>query len=100
MKITHFLPLAVLTLSSGLVIPSIVLAEETTCQGTLGAVTVDNLRVPIGQTCTLRGTKVQGTIKVESNARLNASRVRVIGNIQAENAANVRVTSASTIEPI
>lgn len=97
MKIAHFLPLAALTLSSGLVIPSIVLAEETVCQGILGAVTVDNLRVPSGQTCTLNGTIVKGTINVESNARLNASRVRVTGDIQAENAANVRVTTASTI---
>ena len=34
----------------------IAFAEERTCRGTLGAVTVDNLRVPDGATCTLNGT--------------------------------------------
>src|SRR5687767_14098593 len=70
------------------------LAEERSCRGTLGAVTVVNLRVPQGATCKLNGTRVQGTIKVERAATLKASRVRVIGNIQAEGAANVNVTSS------
>ena len=41
------------------------LAEERVCRGTIGAVTVDNLRVPQGATCTLNGTYVKGTVKVE-----------------------------------
>ena len=45
-------------------------AEERTCRGTLGAVTVDNLRVPQNATCKLNGTFVKGTIKVERNATL------------------------------
>ena len=48
----------------------VALAEERTCRGTLGAVTVDNLRVPAGATCTLNGTNVKGTVKVERNATL------------------------------
>jgi hypothetical protein len=33
--------------------------------GTIGGRTVDNLKVPQGATCTLNGTYVKGTIKVE-----------------------------------
>jgi hypothetical protein len=67
------------------------LAEERTCRGKLGATTVDNLRVPSGATCTLKGTKVKGTVKVERGATLYASAARVVGNIQAENARRVNV---------
>jgi hypothetical protein len=67
------------------------LAEERSCRGTLGARTVDNLRVPSGATCILTGTRVKGTIKVERGATLHASAIRVIGNIQAENARRVKV---------
>jgi len=69
-------------------------AEERTCRGTLGAKTVDNLRVPSGATCTLNRTRVKGTIKVERGATLNASAIRVIGNIQAENARRVDVVGS------
>jgi hypothetical protein len=60
------------------------LAEERVCRGTIGRATVDNLRVPQGASCTLNGTRVQGTIKVENNANLVANGVRVIGNVQSE----------------
>ena len=43
-------------------------AEETTCVGMLVGVTVDNLRVPSGRTCTLDATRVKGTLKVERDA--------------------------------
>lgn len=69
-------------------------AEERTCRGTLGATTVDNLRVPSGATCTLAGTKVKGTVKVERGATLKASGIRVIGNVQAENARHVKVVGS------
>jgi hypothetical protein len=72
-------------------------AEEFTCRGTVGATTVDNLRVPQGALCVLEGTKVKGTIKVETDARLRAKRVEVIGNVQAENAAAVVVAASSRI---
>lgn len=66
-------------------------AEETTCVGYMGAVTVDNLRVPDGESCTLYRTRVIGTIYVETDSTLSATRVRVNGNIQAEGAASVTV---------
>jgi hypothetical protein len=69
-------------------------AEERTCRGTMGATTVDNLRVPSGATCTLTRTKVKGTLKVERGATLHASAIRVIGNIQAENASRVKVAGS------
>jgi hypothetical protein len=72
------------------------LAEERTCRGTIGATTVDNLRVPQGATCTLNGTRVKGTVKVENGATLKASRIAVVGNVQAEGAKAVTVV-ASTV---
>jgi len=78
-----------------LAIPTAAHAEETTCRGGLGAVTVDNLRVPSGASCTLNGTRVQGTIKVESNARLTATSVRVIGNVQGENFRFVKLVQST-----
>lgn len=66
-------------------------AEERTCRGTIGAATVDNLRVPQTATCVLQGTRVKGTVKVERAAVLDAQRVRVVGNAQGENAAKVTV---------
>ena len=70
-------------------------AEERTCRGTIGAVRLDNVRVPQGATCTLDGTRVQGTVKVEGRATLRAIQVRVIGNVQAENARRVLVRGSS-----
>jgi hypothetical protein len=51
-------------------------AEERACRGSIGAVTLDNVRVPAGATCTLTGTVLKGTLKVEKGATLYASRVR------------------------
>jgi hypothetical protein len=73
------------------------MAEETECVGTIGAETVDNLRVPEGETCTLNGTFVQGTVKVETDATLKALGVRVIGNVQAEEATKVVVRDSSKV---
>ncbi len=82
---------------AGLAFAAPAAAEETTCRGTIGAVTVDNLRVPDSATCTLSGTLVKGTAKVERAATLHARGVRVIGNVQAENARSVDVTNGSRV---
>ena len=86
-----------LALTFVLLTGSVALAEETTCRGLLKAVTVDNLRVPQNASCTLDGTKVKGTIKVENGASLTAKRVTVIGNVQAEGAKVVKVLAGSTV---
>ena len=82
-----------LTLLATLIVatPTVTSAEEFDCTGTVGAETLDNVRVPDGETCVLEGTKVKGTIKVETDATLRAVGVRVIGNVQGENAAKVSV---------
>lgn len=66
-------------------------AEERSCRGAIGAVTLDNVRVPAGATCTLTGTVVKGTLKVERGATLTANRARVNGNVQSEGHRFVRV---------
>jgi len=72
-------------------------ADERTCRGTIGAATVDDLRVPHGATCTLQGATVKGTIEVESDAVLRAYGVRVVGNVQGESAQKVVVAEGSRV---
>jgi hypothetical protein len=72
-------------------------AEETKCTGTFGAVTLDNVRVPDGATCTLNGTTVKGTIYVETDSTLRATGVSVIGNVQAEDSRLVIVRGGSSV---
>jgi hypothetical protein len=76
---------------------SVVPGADGTCQGFLGAVTVENLEVPQGASCTLDGTRVQGNIFVRNGASLTAQRVTVIGNIQAEGARLIEVLASSTV---
>ena len=72
-------------------------AEEIQCNGTIGAVTLDNVMVPDGASCTLRGTRLKGTLKVGTNATLIAQGVRINGNLQAEGSTAVTVSGASLI---
>jgi hypothetical protein len=72
-------------------------AEEFTCRGTVVGMTLDNVSVPDGKRCILKRSFVKGTVKVETNARLRAVRVRVIGNVQGENAYRVAVLRRSRI---
>jgi hypothetical protein len=72
-------------------------AEERVCRGTIGATTVDNLRVPQGASCTLNGTRVEGTVKVERNAGLTANGIRVKGNVQSEGFKNILLRRASVV---
>jgi len=78
-------------------VPASAAAEETTCRGTIGASTHDNIRVPQGATCILKGTRAQGTVKVQRRATLRARDVRVIGNVQGENARRVNVVRGSKV---
>ena len=73
------------------------LAEETRCRGTIGPRTVDNLLVPQGATCTLNGTKVEGTIKVGRAATLLANDVNVKGNVQSEGFKGVTLAQTSNV---
>jgi hypothetical protein len=78
-------------IAGSLAIPAVAAADERVCTGAIGLETVDNVRVPEGAACTLDGTVVQGTVKVERDATLEADAVTVIGNVQGEGAADVVV---------
>jgi hypothetical protein len=67
------------------------------CRGTIGAVTVEDVIVPQGATCTLEGTRVRGNVEVKRDATLIARGVRVDGNVQAENQREVRVGRSSVL---
>jgi hypothetical protein len=82
---------------TGLPAVSIVLTDDGTCQGLLGAITVGNLRVPQDASCIPDGTRVRGNIKIENGASLTALRVTVIGSIHAEGASFVDVLAGSTV---
>jgi hypothetical protein len=77
--------------------PTTAMAEEKVCRSTYTDKTFDNVKVPQGATCTLIRVKVKGTIKVNNDARLEAVAVRVIGNVQGEDARNVIVRKNSRI---
>jgi hypothetical protein len=70
------------------------LAEERSCRGTMGATTVVDLVVPQGATCTVKGTRVKGSVRVQRGATLNASRIRVTDNVQGEGAAAVNLAQS------
>jgi hypothetical protein len=91
------LALVCAAVGAGALVPATAQAEETTCRGTLGAQKVDNLRVPDGASCTLERTRVEGTVKVGSNATLRAKHVKVIGNVQGDNARRVNVVRGSRV---
>jgi hypothetical protein len=83
--------------STAVLMPTTATAEETSCRGTIGSQTVDNLRVPDGAECILQGTRVKGTVKVETAATLKAKDVRVVGNVQGEDAERVNVVQGSKV---
>lgn len=97
MKHISSIAIAVISISSSLTFPNIATAEEVTCQGNLGAITVDNVKVPQGRTCTLSGTTVKGNVVVNRDATLRAIGAKVNGSIQAEGAAFVDVSSNATV---
>jgi hypothetical protein len=77
--------------------PASAFAEEKVCRKTFRGKTFDNVKVPQGATCTLKRTLVKGTINVNKGARLEAIKVRVIGNVQGENARNVIIRRNSRV---
>ena len=66
------------------------LAEERTCRGTIGGGHGRQPARPAGRDVHAQRHTREGTVKVERAATLRARGVRVIGNVQAENARNVR----------
>ncbi|MGH2776124.1 MAG: hypothetical protein ACRDJT_11940 [Actinomycetota bacterium] len=93
-KLMMVLTASIMTIA---LLPQVAAAEEKVCRGTIGARTLDNVKVPQGASCTLKGTKVKGTIKINKGARLEAIDVNVIGNVQGEGARNVIVRKTSRV---
>jgi hypothetical protein len=70
---------------------------NSTCEGYLEAITVDNLQVPQGASCTLTGTHVTGSIQVAKDASLKVYHSTVVGNIQADGARLIIILAGSTV---
>jgi hypothetical protein len=81
----------------GLAAPTPASAEDVSCDGTIGAVVVEGVVVPEGASCTLAGTRVRGSVTVLDDATLDASDVRVGGNVQADGAASIVIDGASRV---
>ena len=90
-RLASLLALSLVLLCAGATAAS---ADEYRCTGSVGARTLDNVKVPDGRSCNLTGTYVKGTISVGSRSTLNADEVRVMGNIQGENSARIVVTDS------
>lgn len=93
----HRLAIVALALAGTVAAAAPASAEEFTCRGAVGAITVDNLIVPTGNTCTLDRTRVKGTIEVARGATLKAKRIFVIGNVQSEGATSVSLVDRSNV---
>jgi hypothetical protein len=62
---------------------NILLADDYLCTGSVGPISVDNLRVPQHANCILNGTRIEGNIELFANATLEAANIYVDGNIQS-----------------
>lgn len=61
----------------------------------VGAIELDTVDVPDGARCALIGTRLKGSIRVGTNAVLEAVDVQVNGNLQAEGSRDVFVSGTS-----
>lgn len=73
------------------------MAEEFDCTGAVGAIRLDNIFVPDGQTCTLEGTRTKGNVVVGTGATLIARSIKVNGNVHAEGALRVAISGTSSV---
>jgi hypothetical protein len=71
--------------------------DDKTCRGTIGAATVERVRVPVGAYCLLAGTTVKGSVTVLRNATLVAGGVDIRGSVHARKAKSVSVIVESRI---
>ncbi|CAN5549030.1 hypothetical protein BH20ACT21_BH20ACT21_14350 [soil metagenome] len=78
-------------------IPAAGTAEERKLQGHDSVENPRQRQGARGCSCTLKSVKAKGTVKVGRNARLEAIRVRVVENVQAENARQVIVRAGSKV---
>jgi hypothetical protein len=67
------------------------------CNGTIGAVSVDEVHVPVGATCRLTGTRVNSNVSIDTGATLVATGVYVDGDVEGQGARSVQILTRSTI---
>jgi DUF4097 and DUF4098 domain-containing protein YvlB len=63
----------------------------------IGAQQIDTVFVPAGATCVLDGTSLQGSLKAESGAVVDARNVRINGDVQTAGVASVVLAGASSV---
>jgi hypothetical protein len=76
---------------------STAVATAGSCDGSLGAVSVADVYVPAGATCTLMGTQVTSNVSIGADGALIATGVQVGGDVEAEGARAVEIANGSTI---
>lgn len=72
-------------------------ARPEACNGAIGAVTVEDVKVPSGATCTLNGTRLQGNVTIDRNGTLRATRISVGGNVQSQGHRLVTIREGSRV---
>lgn len=72
-------------------------ANPEACRGTIGAITVEDVKVPQGASCTLNGTRVQGNVEIDRGGTLRATRTVVGGNVQSQRHALVTIRESSRV---
>lgn len=72
-------------------------AEETECRGAIGAQSLDNLRVPDGASCRLKGTRFNGNPVIGRGGTLTAEDIMVNGSVQAEGHQSVALGGSSRV---
>lgn len=70
-------------------------ADEIVCRGTIGARTVDDVKVPAGARCVLNRTRVEGNVTVNRGGRLIARGARIDGNVQTQGHRSVLLVRGS-----
>src|SRR5688500_17602820 len=70
-------------------------ADPEACRGTIGAVTVEDVTVPSGATCTLQGTRVQGNVTIARDGTLRATGTIVGSNLQSQGHRLVTIRESS-----
>ena len=78
--------------------PGVTNTTASSCNGSIGAISVDAVTVPSGAICMLNGTRVRGDVRVRSGASLLTSAARIDGNVQADNALTVATRNATFVD--
>ena len=73
------------------------IAQPVICKGNLGNISVQDVHVPAGQFCLLKGTRVGGNVIVNTNATLLAFQAKVEGSIISRNAKCIDLGSSTQI---